>query len=125
MWSAKFTSGCVLELVGRDGRSFPLSWGSKRQGSTSSHTQEAKVVSLSSCVRTEGIPTQLLLQVLLGVLVRAVIYEDYAACISADDNGYSPTLWYLPRTQRISVSCLKEVLRPGEDDDDEADRTES
>ena len=117
VWSARSTSGFFLELAGREGRSFPLSWGSKRQGSTSNHTQEAEIVSLSSCLRSEVIPTQLLLQVLLGKALPAFVYEDNAACIIAVDKGYSPTLRYLPRTQRIAISFLKEVLRPGEDDE--------
>ena len=109
VWSAKSTSEFSLELLGRDGRSFPLSWGSKQQGSTSNHTQEAEIVSLSSCLRTELIPTQILLQVLLGKPLPAVIYGDNAACIIAVDKVYSPTLRYLPSTQRIAISFLKET----------------
>ena len=123
VWSARSTSGFFLELVGRNGRFFPLSWGSERQGRNSNHTQDAEIVSLSACLKTELIPTQILLQVLLGKSVLATIYEDNAAYIIAVDKGYSPTLRYLRRTQRISISFLKEILRPGKEDD-ETDLTE-
>ena len=75
------------------------------------------MVSLSSCLRTEVLPTQILLQVLLGKAVPAVIYEDNAAAIAAVEKGYSPTLRYLPRTQRIAVGFLKEILKPEEEDE--------
>ena len=60
--TTKSTSGFFMELVGEDGRGFPLSWGSKRQGGTAQHTAEAETVSLANCLRSEAIPMQYLLQ---------------------------------------------------------------
>ena len=75
----------------------------------------------------ELIPTQIMLETLLGVPIPAFNYEDNAATITAIDKGYSPTLRYLPRTQRIALGFLHETLRPDEDEladprDDEGGR---
>ena len=123
VWSSKSTSGFFLELSGLEGRFFPLSWGSKRQGSTSNHTQEAETVSLSSCLRSELIPTQILLQVLLGRPVPGELMEDNSATIVAIQKGYSPTLRHLARTQRIALGFLHDTLSP--DSDDELDLHEN
>ena len=52
LMTSKSTSGFFLELAGQDGRGMPIAWGTKRQGSTSSHTCEAETVSLSTVLRT-------------------------------------------------------------------------
>ena len=78
---------------------------------------------MSTCLRGELIPTQIMLETLLGVPIPACIYEDNAATITAISKGYSPTLRYLPRTQCISLGFLHETLRPDEDgSEDELER---
>ena len=108
--STRSTSGFFLEVAGADGRGIPISWGSKRQTFTASHTAEAELVSLSSCLRTEVIPTQLLLQRILGRPIDSYIMEDNAATIVACERGYSPAMRFLKRTQRVSIGLIHDVL---------------
>jgi hypothetical protein len=116
--SSKSTSGFFLELAGAGGRAMPLAWGSKRQGCTSSHTCEAEVVSLSSALRTELLPAQVLLEVILGRPVEAVLKEDNSATIVSCNKGYSPAMRYVNRTQRVSLGFINDILKkeevPGE-----------
>ena len=116
--SSRSTSGFFLELVGKHGRSFPLTWGSKRQTCTASHTAEAEMVSLSACLRTELIPCQALLEKVLGRPVTAEIQEDNSACIIAANKGYSPSLRYLRRTQRIAIGAVHDILHRERDKDE-------
>ena len=111
LMTSKSTSGFFLELAGLEGRGMPLSWGAKRQGSTSSHTCEAETVSLSSCLRTELIPVQHFLQVALGRAVPAKLMEDNSATIVACEKGYSPSLRHMPRTQRCGLGFINEVIQ--------------
>ena len=46
VWSPKSTTGYWVEVQGADGRSFPLSWAARFQGSSSTHTCESETVSL-------------------------------------------------------------------------------
>ena len=108
--STRSTSGFFLELAGKDGRGMPLSWGSKRQNFTASHTAEAELVSLSSVVRNEVLPVQHLLQLLMGKPINVFLMEDNAACIAACFKGYSPSLRYLKRTQRTAIGVIHDLL---------------
>ena len=57
--TTKSTTGMFLELQPKDGaRSWPLSWRTKRQGSTATSTCEAEYVTMSTSARTEAIPMQ-------------------------------------------------------------------
>ena len=52
--STKSTSGLWLEPGSEDGkRCWPLSWRSKRQGSTASSTCEAEMISLATALKAE------------------------------------------------------------------------
>ena len=73
--STKSTDGFFVELAGREGRGFPLAWGSHKQGSTAMHTAEAETVSLARCCKQELIPLQILLQAMLGEAVDCVVKE--------------------------------------------------
>jgi len=106
----KSTSGFHLEVQGSNGRCFPLAWGSKKQGGTARSTQEAEVISLDSCLATELIPAQILLQETLGRVVHARVMEDNSACITAIEKGYSPQLRHLSRQHKISLGHLKEIF---------------
>ena len=84
-----------------------VSWGSKKQGSTAQHTAEAEVV---SCLRSELLPAKYLLQKLLQRAVNARIMEDSSACITSVEKRYSPSMRHLPRTQKVSIGMLHEVV---------------
>ena len=64
---SKSTSGCFLALVGPNSF-YPLTAVSKKQTAVSHSTSEAEVVALDACVRTEGIPMLMLLDVVKMVL---------------------------------------------------------
>jgi hypothetical protein len=110
--TTKSTSGFFLELAGPGGRGIPVSWGSKRQGCTATHTAEAEIVSLASCLKSEVIPTQMLIERILGRPVPAIIFEDNAAAIVAASKGYSPSMRYLKRTQRTSIGLVYDITHP-------------
>jgi len=75
--TAKSTTGMFLELRSRDGeRSWPLSWRSKRQGSTATSTCEAEYIAMSTSARAEAIPMQIFLEAALGRRVDLVCFED-------------------------------------------------
>ena len=118
--STKSTSGFFLEVRGNDGRSFPISWGSKKQGATALHTQEAEVVSMANCMRNELLPAQYLLQELTNKKVKARVMEDSAATITAAKQGYSPSLRHLARSQRVSPGFVHELITQGETETDGA-----
>ena len=98
----------------------PLTWACRRQGATSSHTQEAETVSLSHCMREDALPLQDLVQLLLRKPVALVVKEDNTACIQAVRKGYSPSLRHMARTQRVSLGDLHETFeeRQAEGHDD-------
>ena len=64
--TSRSTSGHYIELCTGDQHHFPLSWGCRRQTSTSCHTCEAETVSLATCLRQQALPAQQLLDRLLG-----------------------------------------------------------
>ena len=116
--TTKSTSGFFLELAGADGRGLPLSWGSKKQGATALHTAEAEMVSLASCLRSEAIPMQTLLQHFLRRPIDLDVMEDNAATIVAASRGYSPAMRHLTRSQRTSLGFVHDMIsqkpNPGE-----------
>ena len=105
--STKGTDGFFVELAGREGRGFPLTWGSHKQGSTATHTAEAETKSLAHCFRQELIPLQILLQTMLGEAVDCSVKEDNAACIIAVTKRHSSILRHLKTTQRIALGHLQ------------------
>jgi len=110
METAKSTSGMLLELRSHDGaRCWPLSWRSKRQGSTASSTCEAEYIALSTCLKAEALPMLDLLRATLGREVHLDTREDNTQCISAVRTGYSAALRHLPRTERISLSVCHKI----------------
>ena len=111
METAKSTSGMWLEVRSSCGtRSWPLSWRSKKQGSTASSTCEAEYISMATACKTEGIPAQLLMEAALRRTVGLRCLEDNTQCIAAVNNGYSAVLRSLPRTERIALSVAHEVF---------------
>ena len=111
METAKSTSGLWLEMRSSCGmRAWPLSWKSKKQGSTASSTCEAEYISMASGAKQEAIPAQLFMESALGRTVGLRCLEDNTQCIAAVRNGYSAALRSLPRTERIALSVAHEVF---------------
>ena len=109
--TTKSTSGLWLELRSEDGtRCWPLSWRSKRQGSTASSTCEAEMISLATALKAEVLPMMELLEQSLGRPVQLRCLEDNTQCLQAAETGYSAVLRHLPRTERISVGVVHETF---------------
>ena len=108
--TSKSTSGFFLEVGGLDGRSMPITWGSKKQGWTAGHTSDAETNSLATCMRSEVMPIQHLLETLMRRPVDAEIFEDNEATITSVRKGYSPALRHLPRTLCVSLGFMHEAI---------------
>ena len=109
--STKSTSGFWLELRSEDGkRCWPLSWRSKRQGSTASSTCEAEMISLATALKAEVLPMMELLEHALGRPIRLRCLEDNTQCLQAAETGYSVALKHLPRTERISAGVVHDFV---------------
>ena len=81
IWSTKSTTGYWVELVGLEGRTFPLAWCSKFQKCTSTHTCESETVALAEVLKQEVLPLQNFFEAILGRPVKAEIMEDNEACM--------------------------------------------
>ena len=68
------------------------------------------MVSLDTCLSEDAIPLQRLVSLILRKPVPMVVHEDNSAAILAVRKGYSLSLRHLPRTQRICLGSLHEVL---------------
>ena len=113
--TTKSTSGLWLELRSEDGkRCWPLSWRSKRQGSTASSTCEAEMISLATALKAEVLPMMELLERALARPVKLRCLEDNTQCLQAAEIGYSPALRHLPRTERIAVGVVHEIFMDGD-----------
>ena len=112
--TSRSTSGWFVEIVTDTHFRFPVSWGSKRQTSTSTYSCEAETIALSTCLRQHALPIQLLMKQLLGKPVELKVHENNSATIAAIAKGYSPALRYLRRTQRIDIGFLHEVFEMDE-----------
>ena len=112
METSKSTSGLWLEVVSSDAsRCWPVSWRSKRQGSTASSTCEAEFIALSTALKSEVLPVLDLFETALRRDVHLDCLEDNTQCISAVQTGYSSALRHLPRTERISLSFAHGVFQ--------------
>jgi hypothetical protein len=110
LFSTKSTSGRFVELVGKEGRSMPLHWGSKQQSSTQRHTQGAETVALATGLAEDGLSLQQLVSTILRKPIPMIVREDNNATILAIKKGYSPSLRALPRTERVSLGALHEFF---------------
>ena len=109
IWTTKSTTGYWIELTCLNGRTFPLAWAARFQGSTSTHTCESETVALCDALKREIIPLQSLLKVLLKREVEAEVFEDNSACMTSVHKGYSPSMRYIGRTQRVSLGFLHDT----------------
>ena len=114
--NTKSTSGFFLEVCTREKdndespKGMPITWGCKKQASTSTHTAEAETVSLAYALLHEALPVQALLRRVLGITVPIRVHEDNSAAKQALEKGYSPAMRQLPRTQRVSIGAIHDVL---------------
>ena len=109
--TSKSVTGWWIELFSpASGRSFPLSWGCSQQSSTGGSTAETETVAFSHVVRREAIPIQMLLDEVLPRRIGIACRVDNMQTIQAVTKGYSKRLRHLPRTQRVCVGMLHEML---------------
>ena len=104
------TSGVHLCIRG-PATCFPIAGSSKRQSCVSHSTPEAEMVSMDFALRHHGLPTMTLWETLLERSVQLAVHEDNQAMIRIMETGRNPTMRYLHRTHRISVSWLHEVFK--------------
>ena len=78
---------------------FPLNAIRKRQSCVSFSTPEAEIVAADLAIRTEGLPTLQLWDMVLERPVRLFFQEN------------NPTLRHLNRTHRVNVSWLCEIFK--------------
>ena len=69
------------------------------------------MVSMDFALRHHGLPTMTLWETLLERSVQLAVHEDNQAMIRIMETGRNPTMRYLHRTHRISVSWLHEVFK--------------
>ena len=105
----KSTNGLYLELESpSSGRTWPLTWGSKKQTSTSLSTCEAETVSAVSAMKAEVYPIQEMIEQALGKRVPVVVRIDNTQAITAIQRGYSKKLRHLKRCHRIAIGWAHE-----------------
>ncbi len=104
------TSGLHLCIRGTK-TCFPICGQSKRQGCVSHSTPEAEIVAADFGLRLSGLPALDLWHVLLPLKPPLFFHEDNQAMIHVVTTGRNPTMRYLHRTHRVSVSWLHEVCQ--------------
>ena len=103
---SKSTSGYFFELAGDDGRFWPITWGSKKQGSTASCSAEAEFICLATSLKKEAIPFIIFIEAAFGRAVDLVCLEDNAQVLTAARKGYSPALRHVSRTETVSTGVV-------------------
>ena len=81
---------------------------SKRQSCVSHSAPEAELVAMDTALRTVALPPGVLWEVLVPSM-RATILGDNEAMLQVIKTGRSPTMRYLSRTHRVSISWLHEI----------------
>ena len=87
---------------------FPIAGQSKRQGCVSHSTPEAELVATHFALRTSGLPSLIMWDKILPHKPGLMVHEDNQAMIRCVETGRNPTMRYLHRTHRVSVSWLHE-----------------
>ena len=100
-----------LVLAGPRGTFVPLAWAAKKQNNTSRSTTEAEMVSLSTALFSEALPTMQLWEAALGRKVQLVIMEDNTACITVLKSGYSSRLRHIMKHHRVNLSSTCEAIK--------------
>ncbi len=88
--SSESTSGEFIEIAGPDGRAMPIARVSQRQTSTVLRTQEAETVCVASFFKNEAIPSQNLMQQILGRPMPINIMEDVEGGMRTNDAPRCP-----------------------------------
>jgi hypothetical protein len=89
---------------------WPIAWLAKRQTSTSRSTTEAELVALAKSLFDEALPFLSLFELILGRPVELLILEDNQATIKIARKGYSSKLRHVPRTHKVNLGSIAEVL---------------
>ena len=110
MTSKSVTGWWIEQFAPASRRSFPLSWGSSRQKSTGGSTAETETVAFAHVARREASPIQMLLDEVLPRRLEIACRIDNMQTIQTVTKGYSKRLRRLPRTQRVCVGMLHEML---------------
>ena len=104
------TSGLHMSIRGPNS-CFPISGQSKRQSCVSHSTPEAEIVAGDFALRLCGLPALDLWHTLLPHKPPILFHEDNQAMINVVSTGRNPTMRYLRRTHRVSVSWLYERFK--------------
>jgi hypothetical protein len=107
--SARSTSGGVVFVVSPSGQTrFPLGWLCQRQTSTSTSTAESEVVSLSKVTSSLLLPLESTWDQLVSRPIMVYGREDNMACIAIVKSGWSTSLRFIAKHQRVSIASLAE-----------------
>ena len=111
------TSGAILFLQGPNTR-FPQAAVSKIQTAVSHATTEAEMIAAAFGLRTEGIPFQILWDIILNESkkkgIRLTIAEDNEAMMKICKSGNITKLRHLSRTHRVNIAFVLERLNSDE-----------
>jgi hypothetical protein len=109
--SCRSTSGAWLELTNADEScSFPLTWNSRRQGSTARSTPEAELCAADALIHSHLIPLSDLWSTFLGRPMKSILCEDNAAALIVMKHGFSSTMRHLHRTHRICLQAIHDQI---------------
>ena len=104
------TSGVFMTLAGPNS-CMPLAAASRKQTCVSHSTPEAEIVALDAAMRSTGIPSLEIWDLVFGRPTQLNLLEDNTTCIQIIKTGKSPTLRHLGRTHGVSIKWLHEVFR--------------
>ena len=88
----------------------PISFQVKTQKCTSDSTAESELASLNNGVKKAGLPALDLWEVLLDRELVLKAKEDNDAAIKSVEKGYSPSMRFLHRTQKVKLGFLNEIF---------------
>ena len=104
----KSIGGGFLVLTGPN-TYYPLGGLSKKHGCTSHSTAEAEIVSLNTALRTMGLPSLDLWELILGRPLQLVVYEDNQATIKIIKKGCSSKLRHVSRHHKVDIGSIHET----------------
>jgi hypothetical protein len=107
--STRSVSGAILFITDGKSTKVPLAWSSGRQTATACSTAEAELVALARFAQQMLLPAELTYDQMLARPIQSITSEDNTACLQSVKNGFSTTLRYLPKTQRISIGFASEL----------------
>ena len=105
------TSG-VYHCIGGLHTRFPIATLSKRQSCVSHSTPESELVALDTGLRTIGVPTSYLWEVLLSSS-RVVVHEDNETAMRVIRTGKNQTMRHLSRSHGIHIAWMHEMHEKG------------